>query len=163
MNYDPLHAEPCFLQVQLCHRGPLVAGRIWRPCTCTINGPAWTAETNEEFQPHHWQDSCDRYPPLVAEVHGTDVETPKLWRTVCSTKNDILLDDCYGHAAHVVEERMWKYLVDLAEWAALPGNEEQPSNHPWRPILTSQVAMDTADRSDRKYHDLNRIKPIFGE
>lgn len=52
-----------FYRARLVKNGPWVPARIWRECHCTVNG-------GDDNAAHDWRDTCDRYPPLVAEVDG---------------------------------------------------------------------------------------------
>ena len=63
--------QPGFYQLRLVKNGAYVAARIFRECHCTVNGGADCAA-------HDWCESCDRFPPLRAEIDGEDA-VPLLW------------------------------------------------------------------------------------
>lgn len=64
--------RPGFWRTRLVRGGPAVAARIWRPCGCTVNGGDANAE-------HDWRDTCDRFPPLQAEIDGRPADVLRVW------------------------------------------------------------------------------------
>lgn len=61
--------EPGTYRIRQVKGGPWLGAIIWRPCLCTINGPAQ----------HHWTSTCDRYPPLQADIDGFEAEVERVW------------------------------------------------------------------------------------
>jgi len=84
--------EPGYFRLRLVKNGPFVAARISRTCHCTING----GPTNEA---HDWQETCDRYPQLFAEINGEKREVYRVWE--------------WGE---MIEKSTFDYLTHSADW-----------------------------------------------
>lgn len=69
---DLSNPRPGWFQTRLVSKGPLVPARIFRECHCTPNG-------GDDNDPHDWAPTCDRHPPLVAEIDGNEVEVEQVW------------------------------------------------------------------------------------
>lgn len=87
--------ESGFYRTRLVKDGAWVAARIWRPCSCTVNGGDSQAE-------HDWRDTCDRYPRLRCEVDGKDRDPVLAWPSL---------------AGRAISESEFQYLNDTADWA----------------------------------------------
>ena len=102
--------EPGYFRMRLVRHGPFVACRIWRCCSCTVNG-------GDENEQHDWRATCDRFPPLTATVNGED--QPGMVRRVWT----------YGRA---VDAATYRLMVDRANWdkqyapAAPAANPDKP-------------------------------------
>lgn len=107
------HPEPGFFKVRLCKAGPWVPARIRRLCSCTATGGDDGAE-------HEWRETCDRFPPLAADVDGEAVPIDRVW--------------IYGHP---IDERDWRYMTDYAAWARAHARHK-PEANPRRPITASE-------------------------
>lgn len=105
------HPAPGFFQIRLVKGGPFVPARIYRPCACTINGPA----------EHDWQDTCDRYSPLAAEIDGKPGGLWRLWT--------------YGK---IISRNDYQYMTDLREWS-LTCDPLSPQANPGQPIDLGQM------------------------
>jgi hypothetical protein len=57
--------RPGYFKIRLTRGGVYVPARIYRCCTCTVNG-------GPDSDPHDWQDDCDRFPALVCDIDGSE-------------------------------------------------------------------------------------------
>ncbi len=81
--------EPCLRQVKQVRGGVWLAARIHRTCHCTINGGDHNAA-------HAWCDTCDRYPPLEAEIDGKPADVDRVWtsgKDIDEAEYRFLIDD----------------------------------------------------------------------
>jgi hypothetical protein len=85
---------------------PLMPARIWRPCVCTIGGE----------DEHDWQESCDRYPALAAEINGQPADVDRVWMS-----------------RDVITEEEFRYLTDTAAWDR-QNDPAAPLANPNKPI-----------------------------
>ena len=94
VNREIDRPEPGYFRMRLVRRGPFVACRIWRCCSCTVNG-------GDENEQHDWQETCDRIPPLTATVDGKDRpgQLDKVW--------------LYGKP---IEPATYRLMLDQANW-----------------------------------------------
>lgn len=89
--------QPGFYQLRLVKNGAYVAARIFRECHCTVNGGADCAA-------HDWCESCDRFPPLRAEIDGEDAEPQRVWisgRPIPEAEYRFLIADAAHCRAHL--------------------------------------------------------------
>ncbi len=91
-----LHGGPLYFKMRLVHKGPFVACKIGRICTCTING-------GDDNTAHEWSASCDRYPPLSAEINGVSHNLERAIR---------------GGQLRAIEKTEYEFLLDSAAWDA---------------------------------------------
>ncbi len=84
MNRAIDRPEPCLRQLKQSRGGVWVAARIHRTCHCTINGDHNAA--------HDWLDTCDRYPPLEAEINGRPADVDRVW-----TSGEEIAEDEYHY------------------------------------------------------------------
>ena len=87
--------EPGFYWTRLVSGGPRVAARIWRPCSCTVNG-------GDDQNEHDWSEDCDRYPRLQCVIAGKPRNPVYAWP---------------GLAGRIIDKAEFDYLVSTAEWA----------------------------------------------
>ncbi len=113
----PLNSpRPGFFTDKLVKHGPLVAARIHRPCNCSINGDG------DEWSSHPWQESCDRFPHLVAEIDGNvedDLERVWMW-------------------GKEIDEADYQYRLSSAAWDT-QYDPDSPGANPGKPIDTMSI------------------------
>lgn len=80
--------------------GPLVPARLFRPCVCTVNGPAAHPHVEAGIRP------CDRFPPWLAQI-GTAAPTadPLAVAKVWTMRDEI-------------DAPTWRHLMATMAWAA---------------------------------------------
>lgn len=105
----PNDPQPGFFLTRLVKGGPLMPARIWRPCVCTVNG-------GEDGAEHDWQPTCDRNPPLAAEVNGQPHDVDRVWMS-----------------RDVITEAEYRYLMDTAAWDRA-NDPTAPMANPAQPI-----------------------------
>ena len=71
--------EPGYFKMRLVRGGPWVPARIRRVCQCTVNG-------GDEERDHDWQESCDRNPPLSADINGEEADVELATRVLDQVK-----------------------------------------------------------------------------
>lgn len=94
--------EPGYFRMRLVRRGPFVACRIWRCCSCTVNG-------GDENEQHDWQATCDRFPQLTATVNGEDrsEKLSKVWtygKPIKRSEYDFMVADAAWLRQHDPED-----------------------------------------------------------
>lgn len=99
-----------FYRMKLVKDGPLMAARIWRPCSCTVTGGDAQLE-------HPWQEACDRFPRLVGEIDGRRVDPDRIWES----------------KSEPIDEAEFKFLRDDAKWCRENAPAE-PRANPDQPI-----------------------------
>ncbi len=99
-------------EIRFHRRGHPVAGRVARPCCCTIGS-----------QPEHqWTERCDRYPPLaLIRADGTPAEIGPLLAVLNDSDSDGGM-----FSAQPITSARYRYLTDLEMWAH--------ANEPTHPI-----------------------------
>ena len=85
-----------YFKMRLVHKGPFVACKIGRFCVCTIN-------ESDEGNSHEWDDSCDRYPPISAEINGVSHTLERAIR---------------GGQLQTIKKDEYEYLLNAAAWDA---------------------------------------------
>ena len=91
-----LYGAPLYFKMRLVHKGPFVACKIGRTCTCTING-------GDESDAHEWNASCDRYPQISAEINGVPHSLERAIR---------------GGQLQTIKKDEYEYLLNAAAWDA---------------------------------------------
>lgn len=91
-----LSGATLYFKMRLVHKGPFVACKIGRMCVCTING-------GDDNTAHEWNASCDRYPPISAEINGVSHTLERAIR---------------GGQLQTIEKSEYEYLLDAAVWDA---------------------------------------------
>lgn len=101
--------EPCLRQMRLVRGGAWVAARIHRTCHCTIGG-------GDLDKPHPWRGTCDRYPPLEAEIDGKPAGVDRVWT-----------------AGEDIDEAEYRFLIDDRAHAR-QHRPDSPEANPRQPI-----------------------------
>ncbi len=91
-----LSGGPLYFKMRLVHKGPFVACKIGRICVCTVNG-------GDDSAAHEWSESCDRYPPISAEINGVSHTLGRAIR---------------GGQLQTIEKPEYEHLLDSAAWDA---------------------------------------------
>lgn len=103
MTRDPAKPRPGYFKMRLVKGGPFVAARIIRLCHCTIG--------SQGDRPHEWFLTCDRYPPLSAEINGEEADVARVW--------------AYGRE---ISPKEYKHPTALREWAEQHAPQEPEAN-----------------------------------
>ena len=114
MSRDPAKPQVGYYKLRLVKGGPFVPARIIRICHCTIGA--------EGDRPHEWFFTCDRYPPLSAEINGQEADVARVW--------------AYGRK---IKPSEYDHLTALREWAKRHAPQEPEANPRHAPDLMSMA------------------------
>lgn len=111
--------EPGLFKIRMVRGGIDVAARISRLCHCTVNGGGGNLA-------HEWAESCDRYPPLTAEINGRDRPGMKYVWWVWT-------------GGRFIGRKTYDYLLADAKWCRDYAPTE-PRAKPWRAVDINRTA-----------------------
>lgn len=97
--------RPGFFLVKKVRGGPEVPARIHRPCCCTVNG-------GDDNESHEHQPTCDRFPPLRAEIDGEPAPVLRVW--------------LFGRKE--ISEADYRYRRDVGTWARTHAPDDPAAN-----------------------------------